>query len=85
MYISHIISYLIAQERCVFTCTMANGYDDWGTLTEWKEVQKNYRTYFVDVDGVLMKNSGKYGTINWYNNTTFLSENVQVIIDLQNK
>lgn len=85
MYISHIISYLIAQERCVFVCKMATGYDDWGTLTEWKEVQKNYRTYFVDVDGVLMKNSGKYGTINWYNNTTFLSENVQVIIDLQNK
>ena len=85
MYISHIISYLIAQNRCVFECNMATWYDDWWTLIEWKEVQKNYRTYFVDFDWVLMKNSGKYGTINWYNNTTFLEENVQCIVDLQNK
>ena len=85
MYISHVISYLIAQNKCVFECNMATWYDDWWTLIERKEVQKNYRTYFVDFDWVLMKNSGKYGTINWYNNTSFLEDNVQVIIDLQNK
>jgi len=85
MYISHVISYLIANQKCVFECTMANWYDDWWTLIEWKEVQKNYRTYFVDFDWVLMKNSGKYGKTNRYNNTVFLEENVKAIIELQEK
>lgn len=38
----------------------------------------------MDVDGVIMKNSGKYGKINWYNNTTYLEENVEVLRRLQN-
>lgn len=85
MYISHVISFLISQNKCVFQCNMANGYDDWGTLNEWKQVQKDYRTYFVDVDGVIMKNSGKYGKINWSNNETLLEDNVEVLKKLQEK
>lgn len=85
MYISHVISFLIAQNRCVFECNMADGYDDWGTLTEWKQVQKDYRTYFVDVDGVIMKNSGKYGTVNWSNNHTYLDGNIDALKRLQSR
>ena len=85
MYISHIISYLIAENKWVFECNIATWYDDRWTLIERKEVQKQYRTYFIDFDGVLMKNSGKYGTVNWYNNTAFLEDNVKAIIELQNK
>lgn len=83
MYISHLISYLLATNEYVFQAVMATSYNDWGTLAEWKEEQKKYRTYFVDVDGVIMKNSGKYGKVNWYNNTTFLDENVATIKKLQ--
>ena len=82
LFISHIISYMIAT-GALFYAKMADGYDDWGTLIEWKEVQKRYRTYFVDVDGVLMKNSGRYGKVNWYNNTTVLNENIEVLKNLQ--
>ena len=84
MYISHLISYLLSTNKYVFEAQMATSYDDWGTLTEWKAEQKKWRTYFVDVDGVIMKNSGKYGKINWYNNTTYLEENVEVLRGLQN-
>ncbi len=83
MFISHVISFMIASNRCVFDAVMANGYDDWGTLTEWKQVQKDYRTYFVDVDGVLMKNRGKYGSVNWYNNREIIPENMETIRKLQ--
>ena len=83
MFISHIVSYLISNNRCVFDSTMAVSYDDWGTLVEWKEVQKKYRTYFVDVDGVLMKNCGKYGKKNWYNNRETIPENMNEIKNLQ--
>lgn len=83
MYISHIISYMLSSNNYIFNAIMALSYDDWGTLTEWKEVQKKHRTYFVDVDGVLMKNCGKYGSCNWDNNTQILPENMTFIRQLQ--
>lgn len=83
MYISHVVSYMLVSNKNIFTAVMAQTYDDWGTLTEWKEVQKACRTYFVDVDGVIMKNSGKYGKVNWYNNTTMLEDNVTSLKQLQ--
>lgn len=85
MYISHVISYMLSKNDAVFEAVMANGYNDYGTLQEWKEVQKKFRTYFIDVDGVIMKNSGKYGKTNWSNNTTFLEDNVAAIKKLQDE
>ena len=83
MFISHIISYMLKNKNAKFTAQMATSYDDWGTLTEWKAVQKACRTYFCDVDGVILKNSGKYGKTNWYNNTVLLEENVETLKKLQ--
>lgn len=85
MFISHVISYILAKGRAFFEAIMANDYEDWGTLAEWKEVQKKFRTYFVDVDGVLMKNCGKYGKVNWFNNKEIIPENMEVIKKLQDK
>lgn len=82
MFISHVISYMLSKGH-IFTANMADGYDDWGTLTEWQQVQKNYRTYFIDVDGVLIKNCGKYGSINWSNNKELIFDNINAIKDLQ--
>lgn len=84
MFISHVISYMLTKNNIIFTAIMADGYEDWGTLTEWKETQKRYRTYFIDVDGVILKNSGKYGKTNWSNNKVMLEDNVKSIVDLQN-
>ena len=85
MYISHLISYLLSYDNCVFTAVMADFYRDWGTLTEWKAEQKRYRTYFIDVDGIIMKNSYKYGGVNWHNNKIILEENVKTIKKLQSE
>lgn len=84
MFISHVISYMLTKNNVIFTSIMADDYEDWGTLQEWKATQKRYRTYFIDVDGVILKNSGKYGSINWSNNKVLLEENVKSIIELQN-
>ena len=83
MYISHVISYMLGKKD-VFIALEAEKYDDWGTLEEWHKVQKDFRTYFCDVDGVLMKNCGKYGKCNWYNNREIIPENMEVIRNLQN-
>ncbi|MBP3615470.1 MAG: hypothetical protein J6J27_01025 [Alphaproteobacteria bacterium] len=84
LFISHIISYLLSQKKSVFEYIEASDYKDWGTLNEWILEQKKYRTFFIDFDGVIMKNSGKYGKINWSNNTESIPENVKQIINLQN-
>lgn len=85
MYISHVISYILSNKKEIFIAIEAEDYNDWGTLNEWKLVQRNYRTYFVDVDGILLKNSGKYGKTNWSNNTQVIYENMETIKKLQEK
>ena len=84
LYVSHLISYLL-KKGTRFRCIMADEYEDWGTLAEWRKVQKRFRSYFVDVDGVLIKNCGKYGKVNWYNNKEIISENFEVLRQLQQK
>ena len=74
---------MLSDNKFIFTVILAEDYDDWGTIREWKEVQKKHRTYFVDVDGIIMKNSGRYGKINWYNNTTYLEDNINALKELQ--
>ncbi|MBR1544811.1 MAG: hypothetical protein IJ638_02610 [Alphaproteobacteria bacterium] len=83
LFISHIISYIISQKKSIFEYIEAKDYTDWGTINEWMIEQKKHQTYFIDVDGVILKNSGKYGKINWSNNTETIDENVREIIKLQ--
>lgn len=85
MFLSHVISRLISQKDTVFELVYADNYEDWGTLTEWQATQEKYRTYFVDVDGVLMKNCGQYGSFNWDNNEIVLEENVACLKKLQDQ
>ena len=85
MFISHVISYILNKKTQIFLALEASDYSDWGTLVEWHQVQKNYRTYFCDVDGVLMKNCGKYGSKNWSNNREIIKENMESIKSLQDK
>ena len=41
------------------------------------------KTYFVDFDGVIMKNSGKHGRVNWSNNAELLEDNAAALRGLQ--
>jgi hypothetical protein len=83
LFVSNVISYMLASKQAIFKGVIADDYYDWGTLEEWKKVQRDYRTYFIDVDGVLMRNSGKYGKTNWNNNVDFLEKNIEMIKKLQ--
>ena len=85
MYISHVISYLISKSKLIFQSLLSDFYEDWGTIEEWKVTQKKHRTYFIDVDGVILKNCGRYGSIRWENNAEVLKENVEAIRSLQNE
>lgn len=53
LYISHIISYLIGYSGKVFRYTSALEYENWGDGRLWKDMQRDYTLYFIDLDNVL--------------------------------
>lgn len=78
VYISHIISYLIEDNK-IFHFVEAEEFVDWGTLPDWRREQRKYMTYFFDIDGVLLKNTGKYGKRNWTNTFEPIKENIKIL------
>lgn len=53
LYISHIISYLIGYSGKVFRYTSATEYENWGDGRLWKDMQRDYTLYFIDLDNIL--------------------------------
>tara|TARA_B100000780_G_C21123307_1_gene455240 strand:+ start:1600 stop:2682 length:1083 start_codon:yes stop_codon:yes gene_type:complete len=79
LFNSHIIASLIYKGK-KFNFIKAKFYIDFGTQKEWNNIFRNHSTYFVDFDGTLVKNKGKYGSNNWSNlNDDPLTENINVL------
>lgn len=78
MYISHLISYLLSDNKYVFQAVMAEEYSDWGTLSEWKKELKKYRTYFIDYDGLLEEKPAAADDAK-----VFLEKNIKILAALQ--
>ena len=53
LYISHVISYLIGYSGRVFHYISAMEYENWGTERLWKDMQRDYTMYFIDLDNIL--------------------------------
>ena len=64
LYISHIIFKMILN-GVQFNPLEVKNYKDWGTVDDWNKYKSEYITLFVDIDGVIVKNSGKYFTPTW--------------------
>ena len=82
IYISHVIAYCIGMEKACFSYYEAEEFEDWGTMDDWLKVQRYHAAYFIDIDGVLIKNSGRYGKINWDNNEEMLLDNIKTVKSL---
>jgi len=85
LYLSHVISYLIGTGKSVYSYVEAKDYEDWGTMEDWKLTQQRHSTYFIDVDGILLKNQGKYGKKNWSNHLPIIEENIATVQKLSQK
>jgi len=85
LYLSHIISYLIINHKQTFEFVQVNSFIDWGTIDEWKKEQNKYKTYFFDIDGVILKNTGKWGSKNWYDSFEPIEENVELLKQLSDR
>jgi len=82
IYVSHVVSYLIVCRQTVFEYVEADKFIDWGTIEEWYKELNRYNTYIFDIDGVLLKNCGKYGSKNWSNYFEPIEENINILKDL---
>lgn len=53
LYVSHIIAYLIGYYGRIFHCVPALEYENWGNERLWKDMQRDYTMYFIDLDHIL--------------------------------
>lgn len=85
LYTSHLIAYNI-YSGIDYKLIKAKVYEDYGTQIEWNNVRDKFKTIFIDFDGTLVENRGKYGIPNWYNRTDILiKRNIEVVKKLYKK
>jgi hypothetical protein len=82
LYISHIIKYLIARKE-VFRVVFVKNYLDWGTAEDWFNWISRHKVYFIDVDGIVFYNTGRYFGPTW-ENAQPIKENIERINQLYN-
>jgi len=79
LYTSHIIAYNI-YSGIEYKLIKAVIYEDYGTQTEWNLVRNKHKTLFIDFDGTIVENIGRYGHKNWFTrNDTVIESNIKVI------
>lgn len=77
LYISYIIKKMM-EDGHNFKAVEASDYLDWGTKEDWFRFVRQYKTLFVDLDGTLVKGSGKY-TPPYWGDTDGIKENVDFL------
>lgn len=82
LYVSHVIDNLMISRKVKFTGKRCETYEDWGTLQDWHKYKSTFRTLFVDIDGVLVKNSSEYFDPKW-GSTEAISSNVEYLMSLR--
>jgi len=78
IYISHIIQELLINYNVSFSTTEVSDYFDWGTIEDWQKYTSQFKTMFIDIDGVLVKNSSEFFQPEW-GNSDGLPNNIDII------
>lgn len=80
LFLSDIIKEMISDGH-KFKPVLVSDYIDWGTKEDWFKYVRQYKTLFVDVDGTLVKSSGKYTSPHW-GETDGIKENIDFLNNL---
>lgn len=83
MYISQIINNLIKNKSQEFELNKVYDFVDWGTKDDWINYISTYKTYFIDIDGVLFENASKHMNPAWGKSDPII-ENINIIKKLYN-
>jgi hypothetical protein len=77
LFLSDIIKQMI-EDGFKFKPIKVSDYIDWGTKEDWFDYVRQYKTLFVDIDGTLVKSSGKY-TPPFWGETEGIKENIEFL------
>ncbi len=84
IFISFIVKSMISENNLFLTSEVKN-YEDYGSFLDWLKIRSIYRTFFVDLDGVIFYNKGKYGKKNWDTKNFIIRKNVEILKKLNTK
>lgn len=79
-YVSDVLRYLMS-EGSSFSAHKAGSYSDWGTLSDWRSYTRDFGTYLVDLDEVILGESHKYARIPGAGRVRLDSENAEALLD----
>jgi hypothetical protein len=82
IYVSDVVRVMLA-EGAIFTGVHASEFEDWGTLTEWRAFTETFKTYFVDIDGVLVSNENPLSNSGGWNRFEPIKQNIDVLLEIQ--
>jgi hypothetical protein len=77
LYISHVIQSMLLGGG-EFGVAEVSGYLDWGDKEVWRKFCSQYKTVFVDIDGVLVENGSEYFEPKW-GKSAALVENIAAV------
>ncbi|KAB0676010.1 NTP transferase domain-containing protein [Aureimonas leprariae] len=77
-FVSHVILDAM-RGGAVFKGVETKAYVDVGTLEAWNLYRRDHGLFVVDVDGVVFRNAGQYGSPNWDDPDVPLPANVEVL------
>jgi hypothetical protein len=80
LFLSDIIHKMVS-DGYKFKAVQSKDYIDWGTKQDWFKYVRQYKTLFVDLDGTLVKSSGKYIPPYW-GQTEGIKENIDFLNEL---
>ena len=83
-YVSHIVKSMITDNQ-LFLAYEVQNYEDYGSFVDWLRIRKNYRTFFVDIDGVIFLNKGQFGRKNWNSKNIIIKENKNILKKLNHQ
>lgn len=77
-YISNVLALMI-YDGVVVDYVESFEYLDLGTQKEWESLRKSKASYFIDFDGTLVKNAGKYGKNRWGDSDIAMEPNLLLV------
>ena len=79
MFVSHIIESMIMDHHSFWSYEV-NKFVDLGTKEDFLKFAKRFSTYFCDIDGVIFKNRGCFGSNTWLDKPVPLTNNIDALL-----
>lgn len=82
IYVSDVIRHLL-DAKVSFRGIEVSNYEDWGTLSDWQRFVSSFQTIFVDIDGVLSRNTHPLSYEKNWHSFSALSNNCEALLELE--